>query len=52
MELRTDDADADVPRKSTGRFLAWAVIAAILVAGIVIALINGPRLTPLLDTLP
>ncbi|HSA55031.1 MAG TPA: hypothetical protein VLE53_04970 [Gemmatimonadaceae bacterium] len=50
MELRTDDADA--PRKRAGRFLVWAAVAAVLVAGIVIALIHGPRLTPLLDTLP
>jgi hypothetical protein len=50
VELRTDDRN--VPPQRAGRFLVWAVIAAALIAGIVIALIHGPRLTPLIDTVP
>jgi len=50
VELRTDDGRAAPPR--AGRFLVWTILALVLVAGVVAALIYGPRLTPLLDTLP
>ena len=49
VELRTDDGRAATPR--AGRFLIWAILVAVLVAGVAVALILGPRLTPLLDTL-
>ena len=49
VELRTDDGRAAPSR--AGRFLIWAILVLALVAGVVAALIYGPRLTPLLDTL-
>ncbi|HEX9563718.1 MAG TPA: hypothetical protein VF981_07095 [Gemmatimonadaceae bacterium] len=49
MELRTTDGRA--PQRA-GRFLVWAILAAVLLGGVLLALIYGPRLTPLLDTLP
>jgi len=50
VELRTDDGRAAPSR--AGRFLIWAILVLVLVAGVVSALVYGPRLTPLLDTLP
>jgi hypothetical protein len=50
VELRTDDGRAAPSR--AGRFLVWTILALVLVAGVVAALVYGPRLTPLLDTLP
>ena len=49
VELRTDDGRA-APR--AGRFLVWVILVIVLVAGVVAALVFGPRLTPLLDTIP
>ncbi|NUQ12737.1 MAG: hypothetical protein HUU26_10500 [Gemmatimonadaceae bacterium] len=49
VELRTDDGRAATSR--TGRFLVWAILVVVLVAGVAAALLLGPRLTPLLDTL-
>jgi hypothetical protein len=50
VELRTDDGRAAPSR--AGRFLVWVILVLVLVAGIASALVYGPRLTPLLDTLP
>jgi hypothetical protein len=50
VELRTDDGRAAPSR--AGRFLVWAILVLVLVAGIASALIYGPRLTPLLDSIP
>ncbi|CAG1770395.1 hypothetical protein BAC2_01013 [uncultured bacterium] len=50
VELRTDDGRAAPSR--AGRFLVWTILAVVLVAGVAAALTYGPRLTPLLDTLP
>ena len=50
VELRTDNGRAAPSR--AGRFLVWTILVLVLVAGVVAALIYGPRLTPLLDTLP
>jgi hypothetical protein len=50
VELRTDDGRAAPSR--AGRFLIWAILVLVLVVGVVSALVYGPRLTPLLDTLP
>jgi hypothetical protein len=49
VELRTDDGRAAPSR--AGRFFVWAILVLALVAGVIAALIYGPRLTPLLDTL-
>ena len=49
MELRTDDGRN--PQRAT-RTVVWAILVAVLAGGVVVALIYGPRLTPLLDTLP
>ncbi|HEX6316370.1 MAG TPA: hypothetical protein VFZ73_15980 [Gemmatimonadaceae bacterium] len=50
MELRPDDGRAAPTR--AGRFVVWAVFVLVLVGGVAAALVYGPRLTPLLDTLP
>lgn len=50
VELRTDDGRAAPSR--AGRFLVWAILVLVLVGGVAAALVYGPRLTPLLDTLP
>jgi hypothetical protein len=50
VELRTDDGRAAESR--AGRFVIWAILVLVLVAGVAAALVYGPRLTPLLDTLP
>lgn len=49
MDLRTDGGGAP-PQRGT-RSALWVVIAVILIAGIVLALMYGPRLTPVLDTI-
>lgn len=35
-----------------GRFFVWTILVLVLVVGVTAALIYGPRLTLLLDTLP
>jgi hypothetical protein len=50
VELRTDDGRA--APSSAGRFLIWTILVLVLVVGVTAALVYGPRLTPLLDTLP
>jgi hypothetical protein len=50
VEMRTDDGRAASPR--AGRLVVWTLIALVLLAGVVAALLYGPRLTPLLDTIP
>lgn len=49
VELRTDDGRAAPSR--AGRFVVLAILVLVLVAGIASALIYGPRLTPLLDSI-
>jgi hypothetical protein len=49
VELRTEDGRA--AQSSAGRFVIWAILVLVLVAGVAAALIYGPRLTPLLDTI-
>jgi len=49
VELRTNDGRA--PQRA-GRLVVWITLAVLLLAGVVLALVLGPRLTPLLDTLP
>lgn len=50
VELRTNDGRAAPAR--AGRFLVWAILVLVLVGGVAAALVYGPRLTPLLDTIP
>jgi hypothetical protein len=50
VELRTNDGRAAPSR--AGRLLVWAIFVLVLVAGVAAALVYGPRLTPLLDTIP
>jgi len=50
VELRTDDGRAAPSR--AGRFVVWAILVLVLVGGVAAALVYGPRMTPLLDTLP
>jgi hypothetical protein len=50
VELRTDNGRAAPSR--AGRFVVWAILVVVLIGGVTAALIYGPRLTPLLDTLP
>jgi hypothetical protein len=50
VELRPDDGRAAPSR--AGRFVIWTILVLVLVAGVASALIYGPSLTPLLDTLP
>jgi len=50
VEMRTGDGRA--ASKRGGRLVVWTTIAFVLLAGVVAALIYGPRLTPLLDTIP
>jgi hypothetical protein len=50
VELRPEDGRAAASR--AGRFVVWAILVLALVVGVAAALIYGPRLTPLLETLP
>jgi hypothetical protein len=49
VNLPTEDEEAaSRPLRS---WLTWGLVAAVIIAGVVLALLYGPRITPVLDTL-